>query len=623
MVKPRPGLNRISHLKCYARFSDGMMNQSGRHKNKRVKGYKTITPEYRAISAKEVFKAFWSAARFQKRSLILMIAFMVVQGAIVGGSIWMVKFSIDLFFEDRNTVSILYLVGALAIATVGRSTMEFFFAWNRTLVVGRIRDQLVVKAFKDLVYNPFHIHIKERDRKKYGWVLTDAMNFIESCFGVFNSWVKQPFLVISTIGALLAIAPFMTLVGIALFPLGIPFIVYLKRRIKEIIAKRKHLIGRVEEVVSESIRCIRIVKVFGLEERQIEKLQDTVQQQREYIQKSAFHAGLISPISELLGLIGLTIILFLGSRHIHSGSFTTGTFFVFIMSFVNIYRPLKEISNGMVNYQMALDAGRRLIILQKNAQREYDQRPSITLGQFEKLQIDDLWFSYAQGRPSNTAFVLRGLDLNIRQGETVALVGATGAGKSTLCDLIFGLYAYQEGAISINGVPLEQVQGKCLKNMFSLCSQETIVFNNTLLEDIRIAQPDASRKEVMAVAQAVGLGSFLNALDRGLDTWIGDRGIHCSGGQRQMIALARAILQKPEFLVLDEAISGIDVETGEKVWENIRSLLPGCTILMISHHLHIIQHCDRVIMLKAGKINQDIRVKDIKDPKQFFKRFSE
>ncbi len=584
---------------------------------KLMKGYKTIPPEYQAISPKQVFKEFWSIARSYRRHLFLMVGFMVIQAGIVGGGIWMVKTAIDRFFESKDASSVYFLIGALSLATVGRSGIEFFFNWNRGLVIGRIRDVLVVQAFRNLLFNPFHLHIQERDRKKYGWVLTDAMNYINSIFGMFNSWIKQPFMVVSTLTALFAIAPLFTCIGILLVPLCIPCLLVLKRKIKEFIARREHLIGRVEEVVSESIRGIRIVKVFGLEENEIDKLERTVANQRELNIKNAFYTGLLAPVSELLGLLGLSVIIVLGSRYIHSGSFTTGTFFVFIMSFVNIYRPLKQISNGMLNYQMALDAGRRLIILRKNAVKEQQKEGKFKISHFQSLEIEDLWFSYAKTPRSETDYVLRGVNLTIRKGESVALAGATGAGKSTLCDLIFRLYGRNKGRILINSIPLDQVENRSFRGKFALCSQETIVFNNTLLEDIRVARPNATRRQVREVAEAVGMSALLDSLERGLDTWIGDRGIHFSGGQRQMIALARALLQKPEFLVLDEAVSGIDPATNHKIWNNIKSMLPQCTILLISHHLPIIQNCERVIALQNGKIVQDGPVSEVMEPDDF------
>lgn len=578
---------------------------------KLMKAYKTIPPEYKKIAARQVFKEFWSIARPYKQSLIFMVFFMVIQAGIVGGSIWMVKTAIDRFFESKDSSSVFFLIGALSLATVGRSCMEFFFNWNRTLVIGKIRDVLVVKAFRNLVFNPFHIHIQERDRKKYGWVLTDAMNFINSIFGMFNSWVKHPFMVVSTLVALFAIAPLFTLIGILLTPLCVPCLLFLKRKIKEFIAQREHLIGRVEEVVSDSIRGIRIVKVFGLEENEINKLERTVDMQRDLNIKNAFYTGLLSPVSELLGLIGLSGIIILGSRYIQTAAFTAGTFFVFIMSFVNIYRPMKQISNGMLNYQMALDAGRRLIILRKNAAKEQVIEGKHKIKRFQSLDIENLWFSYSKNPKSEADYVLRGLNLSIKKGESIALTGATGAGKSTFCDLIFRLYRQNKGNILINTIPVEQVENQSFREKFALCSQETIVFNNTLLEDIRVARPNASRRQVREVAEAVGMSSFLNSLNRGLDTWIGNRGIHCSGGQRQMIALARALLKKPEFLVLDEAISGIDLSTSRTIWKNIRKMLPECTILLISHHLPIIQYCKRVVMLKEGKLVQDAPADEI------------
>jgi len=528
---------------------------------------------------------------------------------------------LDLFFENKNPREALFLIGALFMATVMKSSLEFLFNWKKSLAIGRIRDKLVVKAFSDLVYNPFHLHIRERDRKKYGWVLTDAIIFIESVFGMFNSWVKQPFMLASTICALMVIAPFLTLVGICLIPLGIPCVLFFKRKIKEFIAQRKMLLGMVEEMVSETIRCIRIVKVFGLEEREVERLQQTVSQQRKINERNAFFVGLMSPVSEFLGLLGLAVIILVGSQDILSGAFTTGTFFVFIMSFLNIYRPLKDVSNGIMKYQLALDSGRRLIILQQNALKERKKSGTVPIEHFKDLRIEKLWFSYLEKPKVDDDYVMRDLTFTIRRGETVAIVGATGAGKSTLCDLIVRLYRPQRGTACVNGIPLDRIENQSCKKIFALCSQETIVFNNTLIEDIRIARPESSREEVLTISKAVGLTSYMNSLNRGLDTWIGDRGVHCSGGQRQLIALARALLQKPEVLILDEAMSGVDVEMVRMIWQNIRERLPGCTVLVISHHWHLIKHCDRVVVLSEGRIVKDTPVEAIEDTGRFFREF--
>ena len=601
-----------------------MNAQFDQNKFKLVRGFKKVKDNgQESVLPNEVFSEFYPIIISYKKSLILILILVFFQAIIVGGSIWLVKYSLDLFFKNKDMQSVLYLIASLSFATLGKSVLEFLFAWNKVLIMGRIRDDIIVKAFKDLIYSPFHIHMKERDRKKFSWVLTDAVNITESIFGMFNSWIKQPFMVVSTITALLTIAPFLTLIGLVLFPLGIPCIIILKNRVKEIIAQRSHLFGMVEQMVSECIRCIRIIKVFGLEKSQIYNFEQIVDKQRGFVQQSAFYSGLIAPISELLGLIGLIIVILIGSMGANSHAFSTGTFFVFIISFVNIYKPLKEISNGMVNYQKALDAGRRLVILKNQVIKQQEDDDLKTVDQFHSLEIKQLWFSYFDTPKSEKDFVLKDLNLTIHKGDIIAIVGATGAGKSTLCDLILKLYRYQKGCIFLNHIPIENIFKNSLHQIFSLCSQETIIFNHSLFEDIRIACPDASKEEVMTVAEASGLAKLIQSLDQGIDTWVGNRGVHFSGGQRQMIALARALLKKPQFLILDEAISGVDVITSEKIFRNIKKIVPECTIVVVSHHLHMIQLCKRVVMLKDGSICYDAPVDSIKDPKQFFSNFLE
>ena len=590
--------------------------------DKLIKGFKEISPEYHLVPRKEVFREFWEIARLQKSLLSLLIFLMLLQGGVIGGSIWLVKTAIDYFFKNSSFNSVLFLISALFAATVLKSTLQFLFNWSKLLAIARIRDKFIIESFRNLIFNPFHVHIKERDRRKYGWVLKDATNFISSFFDIFNSWVKQPFILISTISALMIISPYLTCIGIIVVPFGIPPILFLKRKLKDFIAERKMLLGLQEEIVAETIRNIRIVKIFGLEEKAIGNLNQTVEKQRQINHKNAFFVGLMSPISEMLGLIGLSVIIFMGSSDILSSTFTTGTFFVFIMSFLNVYRPIKDVSNGYFNYHLMIDSGNRLIKLRMNAQKEMERKGAVRIKHFKKLEINNLWFSYSNSPDTNDEYVLRNLSLCIRHGETVAIVGATGAGKSTLCDILFGLYRPQRGVIFLNSTNFDRINIKSCRNLFSMCSQETILFNNSLLEEIRIARPEATHEDVIEAAETAGLSTYIKNLENGLDTWVGDRGIHFSGGQRQMIALARALLQKPEVLVLDEALSGIDMETGNKIWKNIREKLPECAILMISHHWHIIKHCDRVVVLFEGCIAKDVKIEGVTDPDSFFSEFN-
>jgi ATP-binding cassette, subfamily B, bacterial MsbA len=583
------------------------------------KGFREIPPEYHTISNKQVFAEFWEHARPQKKVFVVILLSVLLQGGVAGGSIYLLKHALDLFFDHTGMSTMLFLIGTLFLATVFKSTLEFIFDWKKTVAVARIHDKLLVRAFRDLLLNPFKYHVNEQDRMKYGWVLTDSMKFIEAFFGMFNSWGRQPFVLLSTITALWIISPMLTLIGVLLVPLAIPCVVYLKRKIKTFVEQRKLILGKIEEIVAETIRNIRIVKVFGMEERNVYKLRQTVDQQRNINLKNTFYIGLMSPLSELLGFIGLTVIIVAGSQKIIGDTFSNGTFFVFIMAFLNIYRPLKDISNGYMNHQLALDAGRRLIVLRQRAEMEKRNEGTVKLERFDCLTVDNLWFSYQDNPAHDSDYVLRHLSLTIRKSETVAIVGATGAGKSTLCDLICRLYLPGRGKIMFNTHPIETIAKDDFSRILALCSQETIVFNNSLFDEIKIARPEATRPEVEAAAQASGLSAYLNTIGRDLDTWIGDRGVQFSGGQRQMIAIARAMLGRPQLLIMDEAMSGLDVETSRSIWESIRKMLPETTILVISHNWDIIKNCRKVLVLKAGAIVKSMNVADIEDKEKFFR----
>lgn len=568
---------------------------------KLARGVRVASAEELTISRQEVIGFFLSRVTADKKSFLRLGALLLLQAAVVGGGIWLVKIAVDQYFADRTTALLIF---ALFLATVGKSLVDFLYSWSQNLTVARVRDTLVADAYHDLLYCSFSVHLKERNSRKYGWILEDTNNFIESSFGVLQVWVKQPIQIVSSIVALAIIDWQLTALGLLIAPIGVPFLQYFRRKSAKFVAQRKLLLGQLEERIAETIYGIRIVKAFDLEQREFERVKAIIERQRQLHQTSAFYIGLSGPVSEALGLLGLTLVLLFGTQSIFSGSFTAGTLLAFLMAFLGIYRPFKDVSRGFLLQQLALDAGRRLMLLHRQSERWVVPSDATAIDRFELLEYRDVWFSYAQ-QGAGPSWVLQGINLRINRGETILLTGVSGAGKSTTCDLAFRLFRPQRGEILVNGVPLDRLQRDCHRRLFAMCSQETIIFNDTLLENIRVARPEAARDEVLEVARLVQLPNKM--LER-LDDPIGDRGTQLSGGERQRVALARAVLCRPDFLLLDEALNNLDPETEARIWKGLREYLPDSTMLVVSHRWLDLNQYDRLLVLANGQLIEDVQI---------------
>lgn len=565
------------------------------------KGIGPLSPEEQAIPKSEVFRLFRRQLAGQKKAFYRLGLLLIVQACVIGSSIWLVKIAVDDFFTSHT---IQLLVFALFLAMVVKSLLDFLFNWTQNLSIARVRDAIVSNAYSDLLHSPLSFHIKERSSRKYGWILDDTNNFVEAFFGILHVWIRQPVQIVSSVAALAYIDWKLTALGLLALPVSIPFIVLARRKSMEFVAQRKQLLGQLEERIAETTYGIRIVKAFGLETREFEKVNRIITDQHRIHETNAFYTGLAGPITECLGVLGLTLVLLLGTQSIFSGSFTTGTFTAFLLAFFNIYRPLKDVSRGFFMYQVAIDSGRRLVLLQRRAQQPVEPQGTTIVDHIQYLECRGVRFSYS-GANDDGPWTLKDIDLRIDRGETILMTGVSGAGKSTLCDLMFRLFRPQRGTILVNGLPIESLHRDSYRKLFAMCSQETIIFNDTLLENIRIARPNASREEALTAARVVQLPQGM--LDR-LDTPIGDRGNQLSGGERQRLALARAVLCKPEFLLLDEALNNVDPETEARIWKGLRDHLPQCTMLVVSHRWLDLHQYDRLLVLANGRLIEDVKI---------------
>jgi ABC-type multidrug transport system fused ATPase/permease subunit len=566
---------------------------------KLIRGVKHPTEDELEIKVRDVLRFFYVNAAHQKNNFIMLAVLLLIQAVVIGGSIWFMKLAVDDFFQSR---AILLLVIALFFATVVKSLIDFLYNWGHNLAVARIRDKVISRAYEDLLNCTLSVHLKERSSRKFAWILEDTNHFVDSSFGLLQIWIRQPLQMAGSIIAIAVIDWKLTLLGLMVVPLLAPCILYIRRKSNEFVSQRKILLGRLEEKIAETIYGIRIVKTFALEEREVDRVRGIISRQRRLNQTNAFYMGLMGPVSEALGLLGLMVVLLLGMHSIFENSaFTAGSFLAFLMAFFNIYRPLKDFSNGLLMYQLALDGGRRLILLQNKAQETVAFAGSRTIESIDQIEYRGVWFSYDDSA-IDAAPVLRDLNFRINGGETVLLTGLSGAGKSTLCDLLFRLYLPQRGAIYVNNIPLGEIDRDSHRRLFAMCSQETIIFGETLLENIRIARQHASREDVIQAARVAHISESM--LTR-IDDVVGDRGVKLSGGERQRLALARAVLCKPKFMLLDEAMNSLDPDTEARVWKALKQYLPDCTFLVVSHRWMDLDQYDRVMVLVNGKLVED------------------
>jgi subfamily B ATP-binding cassette protein MsbA len=307
------------------------------------------------------------------------------------------------------------------------------------------------------------------------------------------------------------------------------------------------------------------------------------------------------PLTEYLGVIMAVLILWFGGKSILSGgSLTPDRFFLFLLAMFSLIQPIKMLSGLNVEIQQGLAAAKRIFeVLDTEPKIKSPENPIKSDGFRSKIEFKDVCFSYIKGKE-----VLHNVNLEVNSGEIVALVGPSSAGKSTLVDLLPRFYDPTSGEITINGIDLKMVDLASLRSLMGIVTQETILFNDTVWNNIAYGHNDASKGQVYEAAQTANAHQFIQQMSDGYQTLIGDRGVKLSGGERQRLAIARAIFKNPQILIFDEATSALDSESEILVQEAIDRMMKGRTTLVIAHRLSTVQHTDKIVVIDQGRIVQ-------------------
>jgi ABC-type multidrug transport system fused ATPase/permease subunit len=376
-------------------------------------------------------------------------------------------------------------------------------------------------------------------------------------------------------------------------------------------------IAAVTAYLQETLSGVRVVRSFGQEPRHQAQMTALNEENRDVNMKTVYLNASYFPAVELLAAIGTAVILLYGGSQAIQGAIEVGVVVAFVGYLTRFFEPIQELSQLYTTYQQGMAALDKIFDLLDTRPDMVDAPGAFDPGTLRgEIELEGVWFSYSEEAGSGSAapadgdgtsraggvWALKGVDLHVPPGQTLALVGATGAGKSTFAKLVARFYDPQQGTVRVDGHDLRGVQQRALRRQLGIVPQEGFLFSGSVRENVAFGRPEASEGEIEAAIAAVGATDFVDALPRGLDTEVGERGIQLSAGQRQLVAFARALLAEPRILILDEATSNVDVRTEKTIERGLERLLHGRTAIVIAHRLSTIRRAGTIVVLEGGEI---------------------
>ena len=430
--------------------------------------------------------------------------------------------------------------------------------------------------------------------------ITNDVGTIENAISyAVTDIVKQPFLILVFMGMSLMVNTKGTLFVLLLFPLiGWPMML-INKKLRKIAKTSQEKMADINSLLMETISGVRILKAFGTEKYEIRRFWQQSHDFYKLRMKSFRIMNLMGPVTEMMGsLCGMLILLYLG-KEVMKGQMSFGVFMLSMIAITSIIRPIKRLANVLTIIQAALVANVRIYEVLDTKPTVVEKNDAVGVEIFkDKIEIEKVNFQY----DAASGIVLQDIDLTIKKGELVAIVGPTGSGKSTLVNLIPRFYDVTQGRILFDGTDVKDASFKSLRSQVGIVTQEAILFNDTVRNNIAYGTFDVTLDQIRQVAQMAFADKFVEKMPKGYDTFVGDRGFRLSGGEKQRLTIARAILKNPPILILDEATSSLDSESERYVQEALDKLMQGRTVIAIAHRLSTIMKADKIVVLEHGKM---------------------
>ena len=502
--------------------------------------------------------------------------------------------------RDHGRLDALLFVCALIVLCV---VLANLFRYAERIMATKIRVDLVKNIRMEIFRKVSLLHIGYFNSERKGDLISRFTNDVQEVeSAVMNSLkavLKEPITIAVYFFILFTISYQLTLFTLLVLPLTGGVLAEIIKRLKRQATQSQESLGRIVNILDETFSGMRVIKAFNARNFVIKKIDDESAYYRKVNKSLSYKNELASPVSEILGVMIIAGIIFFGGGLVlnENSSLEPEAFLGFLAIFSMIIQPAKSFSNGITSLQKGTASADRIFAVVDLHPVIQNKPDAIALQRFEKtIEFKNVSFAYEK------EFVLRNINLKVEKGRTIALVGPSGGGKSTFADLVPRFYDPTGGEVCIDGISLRDYEIESLRKQMGVVTQESILFNDTILNNIAFGMPDIKEEAVVQAAKIANAHDFIMQTENGYQTLIGERGSKLSGGQRQRLSIARAVLKNPPILILDEATSALDSESEKLVQEALFNLMKNRTSIVIAHRLSTIQHADEIIVIQNGEI---------------------
>ncbi len=494
----------------------------------------------------------------------------------------------------------------VALALVSSALLKAVCDYTGTLLTNRAGFGMITDLRNDLYESLLRRSTNFFQSHTTGTLSSTLINDVErvqnAMATVMSDFLQQIFTLIFMIGAVILAGGKMAWVLLLFLPVIVSSARRIGRNVRKTTRQGQDKLAEIQNIVQETITGNGIVKAFGMELWEINRFRTAAARLLSANMRSVAVQSISSPLMDALGAVAIALLLLFGRTRIQHGD-TAGGFITFLIAVIALYDPVRKMPLYYNAFQQAVGASQEIFRFIDTQDEVRESRKAVSLPEFtQAVEFRDVHFSYERDGTANE--VLKGVSLTIRRGEVVALVGPSGAGKSTLANLLPRFYDVTAGALVVDGQDVRDLTLASLRDQIGKVTQETVLFNDTVRNNIAYGRPDVALSSIEAAATAAFAQDFIARLPEGYDTPIGERGARLSGGERQRIAIARALLKNAPILVLDEATSALDTESEAAVQLALSNLMEGRTVLVIAHRLSTVRRADRILVLEAGCITE-------------------